>query len=71
MEAAMDDYRLYYLDGEGYISGLRVFSGIDETEAIIRFNRNASDRPMELWHLDRRIKTYLPPGGGSGAAAQE
>jgi hypothetical protein len=59
----MDDYRLYYFDGEGYISGLRVFTCMDDAEAIMRFDRNVSERPMELWHLDRRIKTYSPAQG--------
>jgi hypothetical protein len=66
MEAAMYDYRLYFLDGDGYFCGVRVLACTDEAEAITAFERDASDRPMELWCSDRCLKTYSPVGGGQG-----
>ena len=65
---AMDNYRLYFFGVDGHISGLRVLTCADDGEAIMRFERHASDRPMELWHLERRVKSYSPaqPGAGWG-----
>lgn len=63
MEAATNDYRLYYLDDKGQICEVRVLTCADDVEAITEFERCASDRQMELWFLTRRIKIYSPPGG--------
>jgi hypothetical protein len=61
MEAAMVDYRVYYINRDGHICAVEELTCADDDEAIMAFERCASDRPMELWRLDRRIKTYSPP----------
>jgi hypothetical protein len=61
VEAALV-YRLFYLDAKGRVCGARVLACADDAEAIEAFDGYASeDRPMQLWCLDRRIKTYPPP----------
>jgi len=57
----MVHYRLFYLDPKGHVCEGLVLTCHDEAEAITLFDLRSSDRPMQLWHLDRRIKTYSPP----------
>jgi hypothetical protein len=55
------DYRLFYLNPKGRVCEAQVLSCADDAEAIKTFDAYSSDRPMQLWHRDRRIMTYWPP----------
>jgi hypothetical protein len=56
----MLDYRLFYLDSNGHVCEGLVLSCEDDADAIRVFDRYSLDRPMQLWYLARRIKTYAP-----------
>ena len=57
----MVDYRLFYLDRKGHVCDALVLTCEDDAEAVTVFDLHSLDRPMELWHLDRCIKSYSPP----------
>jgi hypothetical protein len=66
----MVNYRLYYFNDEGHICAVEELTCADDAEAIRVFECCASDRPMELWHLLRRIKTYSPAQAPGAARAR-
>jgi len=56
----MGDYRVYYFDSAGHICDSQVLTCADDAEAIMAFDERCFDRAMELWCLDRRLKSYVP-----------
>jgi len=60
VEGAMVDYRVFYLDPTGHVCEGAELTCEDEAEAIRIFDEYSLGRPMELWHLNRRVKAYSP-----------
>jgi hypothetical protein len=60
----MMSYRLYFLTAEMIIAGASVFDSATDEEAI-EYARDRSDgRAMELWSLDRFVRSF--PDDASG-----
>jgi hypothetical protein len=49
------DYRLYFLDADAHINGVRPFECEGDEVAISIAERTAQYRPFELWNRDRLV----------------
>ena len=57
----MESYRLYFMTASGHIEGVDAFLCDNDEEALEISRGKADGRPMELWHLARRVRVF--PGG--------
>lgn len=56
---AMPYYRLYFMDRySGHIDHVREFEADDDVGALAVAEGWREGRPMELWHLNRKLKHW-------------
>jgi hypothetical protein len=69
----MGNYRAYLIGSDGHIvNRIDLCSENDEdalreAASLVDGNRNSGGCDIELWHLDRRLATFMPSPSGTDA----
>lgn len=54
----MQEYRLFFFDGDGRLTAAHEFHAADDADAARRAESGREGRRMELWQRERKVRSW-------------